>query len=302
MKCLISRVFSVAILLASLASRAAPQPDSLSQAMRWPLAAQLKLAHTHLAQQRTALLQTKARLRTAEYSRRLAWLSAEALAAGLLLTLGLGWWASRKRRQRTELEEHLRARIAADLHDEVGTLLARVSMQADLLHQQQPEPSPALERLLGNSRAAALTMRDIAWSIDTQAGTVGALLDRMRDHLDQTATPAGLLARLRTNGLHDDQPLHPELRQHLYLIFKEAVANVLQHATQATTITVTLTHYDVASDLVFTIENDGRPATSSARPSLGLRNMQQRAIALRGSLEAGPRREGGFGVRLQVPF
>jgi len=306
MKCLLHSFFSVAILFLLLApaghTAAAPQPDSLGYATSGALAEQLQLANLRLARQQQLLLQTQAQLRTAVYGRRQAWLSAATLAAGLLLTLGLGWWAGRKRRQRTAQEEHLRARIAADLHDEVGTLLARVSMQADLLHQQQPELSPALERLLGNSRAAALTMRDIAWSADTQTATVGALLDRMRDHLDQTVAPAGLLAQLRSNGLHDNQPLPSELRQHLYLIFKEAVANILHHATQATTITITLTHYDVASDLVFTIENDGRPALVPVRSGIGLRNMQQRAAALRGALEAGPRQEGGFGVRLQVPF
>ena len=306
MKCVLPGFFSVAILFFLLAvpatASAAPQPDTLRYTASAPITAQLQLMQLRLAEQQYALRQARGQLRTAVQGRRQAWLSAAALAAGLALVLGLSWWAGRQRRRRTAHEEHLRARIAADLHEEVGTLLARVSMQADLLHQQQPELSPALERLLGNSRAAALTMRDIAWSSDTQTGTVGALLDRMRDHLDHVAAPAGLLTLLRTNGLHDNQPLRPELRQHLYLIFKEAVANVLLHATQATTITVNLTHYAVASDLVFTIENDGRPALAAVRSGIGLRNMQQRAAALRGALEAGPRREGGFGVRLQVPF
>ena len=252
--------------------------------------------------QRIALLQTQAQLRTAQYSRRLAWLGAAVLAVGLLLTLGLGWWATRQRRLRTEREARLRNRIAADLHNEVGTLLARVSMQADLLHQQQPEPSPALDRLLGNSRAAARTMRDIVWSIDAQADTVGALLDRIRDHLDQTATPAGLLTQLITNGLRNDLPLRPELRQHLYLIFKEAVTNAVRHATHATTLAVTLTRYDVTNALVLTIEDDGTAGLPPARSGRGLRNMQQRAADLRGTLEAGPRREGGFRVQLQAPF
>jgi signal transduction histidine kinase len=306
MKCLPNRFFSVAILFLLLASvvcaAAAPQPDSVRYATNSPLTTQLQLARVRLDREHQALARLRARLHLAEYDRRRAWLSAATLAAGLVLTLGLGWWASRRWRQRAAHEEHLRARLAADLHDEVGTLLARVSMQADLLHQQQPEPSPALTRLLGNSHAAARTMRDIVWSIDAQADTVGALLDRIRDYLDHTATPAGLRTQLRTNGLHDDQPLPSELRQHLYLIFKEAVANTLQHAAHATTLTVTLTHYAVARDLLLTIEDDGDPATPAGRQGVGLHTMQLRATTLRGTLAAGRRSEGGFRVQLQVPF
>lgn len=299
MKFALSRFFSTAILFLLLVLRAgaaAPQPDSLGYAPSRPLAAERRLA-----QLSRALRQTRTQLYEAQASRRRAWLGVAALAGGLGVALGLAWWASRQRR-RAARQAQLHTHLTADLHEEVGTLLARVSMQAELLHQQQPEPSPALARLLGNSHAAARTMRDLVWSADEQAATVGALLDRIRDYLDHSATPAGVRAQLRVNGLADSTPLPAGLRQHLYLLVKEAVANSLRHAAQATTLTVTLTHYAVARDLVLSIEDDGQPAASPARTGLGLRTMQQRAQALGGTLEAGPRRESGFRVQLQVPF
>lgn len=299
MKSALSRFFSTAILFLLLALRAGaavPQPDSLPYAPSRPLAAERRL--TQLSQ---ALRQTRARLHQAEAGRRRAWLGVAALAGGLSVALGLAWWATRQRRHAAR-QAQLHTHLTADLHEEVGTLLARVSMQAELLHQQQPEPSPALARLLGNSHAAARTMRDLVWSADAQATTVGALLDRVRDYLDHTAAPAGLHTQLRINGLPDGLPLPAGLRQHLYLLVKEAVANALAHAAQATTLTVTLTHYAVARDLILSIEDDGLPSAAPARVGLGLRTMQQRAQALRGTLEAGPRREGGFRVQLQVPF
>lgn len=247
--------------------------------------------------QRIALLQTQGQLHTAQYSRRLAQLGAAVLAGLLLLTLGLVAWAGRQRRLRTEREERLRNRIAADLHDEVGTLLARVSMQADLLNQEQPHP--ALDRLLGNSRAAAGTMRDIVWGIDAQSDTVGALLDRMRDHLDQTAAPAGLNTHLATTGLPDQLPLPPELRQHLYLVFKEAVTNAARHARQATDVWVALARENGRLSLL--VRNNGQPAGTS-RSGMGLRNMRQRADAIHGTLVAGPEPDGGFQVRLEAPL
>ncbi|GAB2870885.1 hypothetical protein GCM10027044_36330 [Hymenobacter ruber] len=222
-----------------------------------------------------------------------AWLLAVAvIAAGLYVI-------HRRRLARVRHNERLRSRIAADLHDEVGTLLTRVSMQAELLHQSQPGPNPAFDRLLTNSRAAAGTMRDIVWGIDAQSDTVGALLDRMRDHLDQSAAPAGLDTHLTTNGLPDALALPPELRQHLYLVFKEAVTNAARHARHATDLWVSLTRAN--GQLRLEVHNNGQTAGTS-RSGMGLRSMRQRAEALRGRLEAGPEPEGGFRVRLVVPF
>jgi signal transduction histidine kinase len=217
-----------------------------------------------------------------------------------LAAVAAGFYVIHRRRlARVRHNERLRSRIAADLHDEVGTLLTRVSMQAELLRQTQPDPSPALDRLLSNSRAAAGTMRDIVWGIDAQADTVGALLDRMRDHLDQTAAPAGLNTHLATDGLPDHLALPPELRQHLYLVFKEAVTNAARHARHATDLWVTLVRGNGQLRLV--VHNNGQTAGTS-RSGMGLRNMQQRATALRGKLTAGPEPEGGFRVQLVVPM
>ncbi len=226
------------------------------------------------------------------------------LLAAVVLGLGGGglllYLSQRRRLARVQREARLRTGIAADLHDEVGTILTRISLQAEALRGAAPAARPALlERLLANSRAAARTMRDIVWGIDAAADTAGSLLDRMRDHLDQTAAPAGLLTELRATGLPDAEALPPELRQHLYLIFKEATTNALRHAPGATCLRVALSRR--AGQLELVVENDGRPAAPAARSGMGLRNMRQRAAALRGHLEAGPLPEGGFRVRLVVP-
>ena len=55
------------------------------------------------------------------------------------------------------------------------------TVRAELLHEAAGPGSPAVGNLLADSRAALATMRDVVWSIDAGADTVGALLDRLRD-------------------------------------------------------------------------------------------------------------------------
>ncbi|RAK70338.1 histidine kinase [Hymenobacter edaphi] len=250
--------------------------------------------------QRISSLHARDQQREAELDRRTFLFVAVLVGGGLLLILALVRQRARHLLNSTAAALRMRTRIAADLHDEVGTLLTRVNLQAELLRQTQPQADAALERLLANSRHAASTMRDIVWGIDAEADTVGALLDRMRDHLDQTAPPAGLATELHVHGLRDEEYLPPELRQHLYLIFKEAVSNAARHARGATELRVGLERLE--GHLRLRVADDGAaPAVPSGRSGLGLRSMQQRATALRGTLSTGPGPERGFLVELLVP-
>ncbi len=234
----------------------------------------------------------------------LAWL----LAAGGLVGIayGLFWLQGRQARH----DAHLREELAANLHDEVGALLTRINFQVQLLREEHrhpvasaPDATGGFDRLLHNSQLAVQTMRDVVWSIDATADSVGALLDRMRDQLDQLADSTGLALTLHTSGLPDSLALPPALRQHLYLIFKEALTNAVRHATTATTIAVRLTRQTRVVELE--IVDDGAyvaPARPPARPAsgLGLRTMRQRAQAIKGELQTGARLDGKPGYRVWV--
>ena len=113
-------------------------------------------------------------------------------------------------------------------------------MQAELLREIDPDPSAALTELAEDSRRAATTMRDIVWAVDARANTLSALLDRMNDYLDATARVAGWATATLTldPALTAAAPLRQDVRQHLYLIFKEAVTNAARHGVGITAVRV----------------------------------------------------------------
>ncbi|GAB3839194.1 sensor histidine kinase [Hymenobacter jeollabukensis] len=227
------------------------------------------------------------------WNRPLTWALAAAAAV-----LGVYLW-QRGRLQHLRRENELRARLAADLHDEVGALLTRVTMQAELLRELEAAPVSHLEALVDDSRAAASTVRDIIWSVDAGADTLTALVDRVQDHLDATARATGRTLSLDDTALPPtlDRPLPPAVRQHVYLVFKEALTNALKYSRPGTPIAVVLSS---SAQLELSVSSLGAPAASS-RAGQGLRNMRHRAALLRASLEAGPA-PGGWQVRLRVPL
>ena len=245
-----------------------------------------------------------------------AWVLAALALVGL--AYGLFWLQGRRARR----EARLRDELAANLHDEVGGLLTKISLMAEVLqHADDASPAaadepavggggvaiasdPALHqlaaRLLLNSRAAVQALRDVVWSIDSRADSVQSLLDRIEDHLDQTAPVAGLRHSFEADPLGHFQALRPLVRKQIYLIFKEAVTNTVRHGKGATTLQVRLVRD--GSYFILEVTDDGRAALAPSRTGLGLRSMAARAKAINGTLLTGPRPDGelGYQVRLRV--
>ena len=273
----------------------------------------LAMVQARAARSRTqaelSLLQQQVRLRSQQQE--LARLRTQRQLAGLLGVAGLltvlaggSFWQYRRRQQaqRARAATALRTRLAADLHDDVGHLLTQLAMQSNVLRETAALPLPQqarLDTLAGTARYAVQQMTDVVWSLQDEVMTLPQLLDRMRDHAHQTLSPAGLDVDFRVSAGLPTQPLTAELRHNLYLIYKEAIHNVVKHA-HATLVTVTIAA--VPTNLTLTIADNGQGHDGTPRPGgNGLRNMQARAQTIGGTVryEARPT---GFAVVAQVPL
>jgi signal transduction histidine kinase/streptogramin lyase len=232
------------------------------------------------------------------------WRQPLVLLGAVVLLLGAGVGGQQLRIRRMQQEKCLRNRIAADLHDEVGALLTRVTLRAELLQDADTTNAPTdnIQALLHDSQAALAMMRDVVWSIDAGADTVGALYDRLYDYSDATAKAAGIHATLTIHNLSNTMPLPGQVRQQLYLIAKEAVTNAVRHALYATRLELSLWREN--NMLYLLIWNDGLVVTQPLRQrqGMGLRNMQRRAHTLGGQCYSQPESAGGWSVRVSVPF
>jgi signal transduction histidine kinase len=218
--------------------------------------------------------------------------------SALLLLSGAGGYAWRTYRHQRHQRLELRRRLARDLHDELGALLVRASLQAEYLQVEYPPATPLAAPLLYDLRAATQAMRDIVWGVDPHNNTLGDLLDQMREYVARLVPLTPYPIVVEAVGIQAARPVQTLLRQHLYAIFKEAVTNALRHAQQPTQLLITLKQHD--NGILLEVYDDGQAQPASRRRGMGLRSMRERTQLLRGHLEAGPQPTAGFLVRLQV--
>jgi signal transduction histidine kinase len=251
-----------------------------------------------LLQQRARLQAQALELERLRNRQQLAGLVALALA-GLALAGYLLW---RYRQREARRQEALRTRIAADLHDEVGSMLTQISMQSTLLREGGYAPAQQqayLDQMAEASRRAARQMSDAVWSIDARYDSAASLLDRLRDHAHEVLPPAGVELDFAADAGIEAVAVPLATRQALYYIYKEALHNVVKHA-QARQVQVRLRLLGRA--LALEIRDDGRGTVAASRPGgQGLPNMRMRAQAVGGTLSLAP--DGpGLGLVVRLPL
>ena len=223
--------------------------------------------------------------------------------------------AARERdRVRTEMlsqvidaQEAERARVARDLHDEIGQSLTSVLLGLRLVEDSLARPDPDVE----DCRQRTAEVRELVAEALRQARTLAfdlrptvlddlGLVTAVRRLVEEVGAKGAPAVDLAVHGLDDESRLAPEVETVVYRVVQEALTNVLRHAA-ATSASVV-----VARDgqrLRVVIEDDGRGFDLDAahRPSLGLGGMSERAALVGGSLAIDSTTGRGTTVRLEVP-
>ena len=240
-----------------------------------------------------------------------------ALAAWLLVLLGAGEAVRIRRERQAEAvrvreQEALRQtseerlRIARELHDALGHHLSLINVQSGVaLHLNEELPAQARSSLTAIKQASKEALAELRSVLDIlrQQGEPAprsptSTLARLDELVSQAAT-AGLEVRTETDG--EVRPLHFGVDVAAFRIVQEALTNVARHAGSATA-TVRVSYGE--RDLTVEVDDDGRGPTVHSETSgrRGIVGMRERAAALGGELQAGPRPGGGFRVKARLPL
>jgi signal transduction histidine kinase len=200
-----------------------------------------------------------------------------------------------------------RLRIARELHDVMSFSFATINVQAGVAAHgvdQRPEQAlDALRAIKAISGEASRELRGILGLLRVAGqGEVPSHGVARLDALAATTSSAGLPTRVVISGRADRAT--PAVDAAAYRIVQEALTNALRHAGPASaSVFVTCE----PERLVVEVLDDGCGLSAHAHErspgsGQGIAGMRERAQALGGTLDAGPRRQGGFRVRASLPF
>jgi signal transduction histidine kinase len=200
-----------------------------------------------------------------------------------------------------QVKEQERARIAREIHDDLGGNLTAIKMALSMLSSRLPPEQPQLldraaylddlvDRTIDAVHRISLDLRPSTLDL----GIVAALEWQAREFEKQ----AGIACVFHAS---DNQiELDPDHAIALFRIFQEALTNIAKHAA-ATRVTVNLRRQ--RQHLTLTISDNGRgvaPADRVKPNSFGLRGMSERARALGGTMTLSAASGGGTMVVIKI--
>ena len=227
-----------------------------------------------------------------------------ACGAGVGAALFAGWRYHAWHRLQLELArvekahavEMERARIAQDLHDELGASLTQIALASDLARDNFGDTAASAEQLdsiFDTARRLTRQVDAVVWAVSPSQATVESLAAFLSKEAQQFLQSAGIACRIDMPAELPDGEISSVERRNIHLVLKEALNNVARHAEArhvALRLAIqrdTITHDTIMID----IEDDGRGlpadilAGRTAPGQDGLANMRARMATIGGRLD-----------------
>jgi signal transduction histidine kinase len=216
----------------------------------------------------------------------------------------------RSRQQLAELSAHIqtvkeqeRARIAREIHDDLGGNLTAIKMALALLTRRLPSDDKALiekanyvDSLIDRSIEAVHRISGDLRPGVLDFGLVAAIDWQAKEFEKQAGIPCEFTSNMTEIDLHLDKATA------LFRIVQEALTNIAKHA-QASRVAVRLSRTN--RNLRLEVRDNGRgigPTDRMKPKSFGIRGMMERIAALGGNLSIGADPEGGTVVAIKIPL
>ncbi len=242
-----------------------------------------------------------------------AWFRWTCALAAIGLVTGSVLVATRRRyhRKLERLEqqralERERARIAQDLHDDLGAGLVEINFGSELAQDaglNSEEVREHAREIGARAREMVTALDEIVWAVNPKHDHVSSLASYFCQFAQHFLKPTAVRCHLAIEKNLPEQPLNAEQRHSLFMAFKEALCNVVQHAG-ATDVWLAISVGD--GKLQISVRDNGRgldlAAPRNPTSADGLGNMRERLRQLGGSCEFSSRPGEGMTIRLIVPL
>lgn len=212
--------------------------------------------------------------------------------------------------ERDRAVERERARIAKDIHDELGAGLTQIMLQSALAQRTAQADVPVhLRQIAERARELIRQMDEIVWAVNPRNDTLESLATYISKYAQEYLSTAGIRCRF---DLPESLPAHAfsaEVRHNLFLATKEALHNVVKHAHASE---VKLKMALQPGLITLTITDNGRgfgetgPGSEGTHdrfaPGQGIKNMEKRLESIGGACVVRSQPGHGTTVEMIVPI
>jgi signal transduction histidine kinase len=200
--------------------------------------------------------------------------------------------------------EQERARIARDLHDQLGSDIATVSMlatRAQLSSVSEEKRNQHLDQVRGKAREMVAGLDEIVWAMNPVHDSLSSLESYLGRYAGRFLGLANIAWRFQAPPGTVNCPVDSRQRYQLFLAYKEALTNIVRHSA-ASEVQMDLQVQD--HTLLLTVADNGRglPDNPADRDKNGMGNMRERIEKLGGRFEILSRPGNGTTVTFAVPL
>ena len=198
-----------------------------------------------------------------------------------------------------EGQEQERARIAGELHDGLGSLLATVKHHFEVVEDKMDEGAEQYEKAYELLDQASEEVRRISHDMASNVLSKFGLVPALRD-LVETVSNDRLKINLKITGLEDRLENSTEI--HLFRIIQELVSNILRHA-RASEASIQLTMREDALSLIVEDNGQGFDANNLTEDDgMGLGHMKARVEHLNGEMNIDSKPGHGSTTVIEIPI
>ena len=197
-----------------------------------------------------------------------------------------------------------RARIARDIHDELGARLTELALEGEVIQTELPPGStvrPRLEALCEKARAVSGAMDEVVWMVNSRRDTLRDFATYTCKHAQRFLASSAVRCRLNVDADLPEAVFELPVRRNLLLGVKEALNNAVKYAG-ATELFLHI-HYRNQTVVVVVEDNGAGFDLELADPVRnGLTNMTERMKEIGGSCTLITKPGAGCRVEFQVPL
>ncbi len=197
--------------------------------------------------------------------------------------------------------QQVRAQIASDLHDDIGSSLTSISYYSEIVKMNMKEEAGLnilLDKIGNNARNMVSDMSDIVWVINPANDEATSLVARMKNYASQVLGDRNMLYTFETDAEEIKIKLNLQRRKNIFLIYKEALNNAIKYAG-CSRIAINISQKN--SYFFMQVKDDGKGFDGLTCPGgNGLTNMKNRAEEIKGMLTIDTAPGNGTQIQLYI--